>query len=324
MSTTPDLSELETIVAAVEEHAIAPTPASDPDRYPALRASHERASAIVIEALAPLDTERAELDRLRREHDEARRRLDDDVKRAATEGAAAASQRLDSLVAAQRAVLEALPDDLFGPDSDLLLEVDFIRSWPTPENLRDWHQEPGLNWAKYRVQDSGGGVGRQASEKVSFYTYWQNPRDVPVLADFLVRLTVNGHCKCGANSVGVASWFISGSRSSVDVSARLTLWGLWADPARLFPVDRVPLQTLNASGGFFGDSNQATISTAPAVTARQFPIPARAYILIEASVVADYELLNGDLDLDFASDNLFSVGVPYAVVTLPREMMVNP
>jgi hypothetical protein len=312
---TPDLSELERIVGAAEASATA----ASPDGRSALRETRQKAAAILAEALPQLD--RGELDRLRREHDVELRRLTDEAKRRALEGAADAARRLDAIVAAERAALEALPVDPFGAGSELLLEVDFIRSWPTPENLIDSHQEPGLNWAKYMVDSDDPGLG-VFHEKVSFYIVWQNPRDTAVLVDVLVRLAANGRCQCRAEWGGVGSWFWDDSRSKLDISARLTLWGLWAEPAPLFLVDSVPVESVIATGGFFGDSSGAEIEAAPAVATTLFPVPARASILIEASLAVDYELDAGAVDVDFKSDYL-SVGCPYAVVTVPPETMVS-
>ena len=105
------------------------------------------------------------------------------------------------------------------------------------------------------------------------------------------------------------------TRSDVDVSARLTLWGLWT--AQAAHVDTIPITSLAARGGVFSDSEAASISTAPAVATTQFAIPAEGYLLIEASVAADSKLTHGDVDADFASGNLSGVGFAYAVITLP-------
>ena len=63
---------------------------------------------------------------------------------------------------------------------------------------------------------------------------------------------------------------------------------------------------------------------APALATTGFAVPARASILIEASVAVDYQLEFGAVEVDFESDNLFNVGWAYATVTLPPQMMVSP
>jgi hypothetical protein len=313
---TPDLSELETIVTAAETGA----PPAALDGRSTLRQTREKAAEMFADALPQLD--RAELDRLRNEHDAELRRLAVEAKRRAVEGAAEAAKRLDALVAAERSVLDALPEDTWSPGSFILDEVDFIRSWPTPENLRDSHQERGENWAKYAIEDSQSGTLRGAKEKLSFYTVWQSPRDRAVLVDVLARITVNGHCACDAEWGGVASWFFPDSRSTADVSARLTLWQLWTEPAPVFPVDTVPLETVRAEGGFLGDSSGTSISVSQLVAATKFPVVAQGSILIETSLAVDYEMLSGSVDVDFASD-AFSVACPYAIVTLTPEIQMS-
>ena len=330
----PNLSKLEKIVARAERGARkSKRPASAKDPRSALRAIQKKAEAVWADALPQLD--RKELGRLQRQHDAELRRLADSARRHINEGAAEASRRLDALVAAERTALDALPVDPFGPGGNLLLKVDFIRSWPTPENLRDSHQAPGVNWAMFSF-DFGNKSG-DFDENVSFYNVWQNPRDQAVLVDVLVRLTANGWVECSADGLGINvlwGWASEYGRSQVDVSAELRLWGLWEDPAPIFLVDSVPLGSCSATGGVFGDRNTAWIGTlvgdqvnaiAPAVKTTGFAVPAGASILIEASLNFHCELrLLGNVQAHFASDEWSQkVGWAYAVVTLPPVMMAN-
>ena len=322
---SPDRSDLESIIDAAETEAtesLSGAPA--PDRYPALLASRDRISSIVTDAIARIDVDASELDRLQREHNAELRRIAEDAKRDAIERSEEASRRLAAAVKAQRDALDALPIDPLDPGTHLLLSALFVRSWPTSGNLQDSHLEPGLNWAKWRSEVSGDAIRRRDSEKVSFYIPWQNPKNVAVLADILVRLTINGHCECSASWGGVGSWFFPDSRSEVDISAQLTIWPLWLPHAPRLPVDVVSVANVFAEGGFLGDSEEAPISTAPAVMTTQFAVPKKASILIEASVVADHDYLDGSVDVDFASGDLFSVGFAYGAVTLPSEMKLNP
>jgi hypothetical protein len=330
----PDLSELARIVAAAEartEGSMQSTPAANPRQT--LRAIEDKAAALFTNAFPQLD--KPGLERLRHEHDAELRRLAEENRRRSADRLAAAAQRLDGVVAAERAALAALPLDPFGAGSNLLLKVDFIRSWPTPGNLRESRQQPGVNWAKYAFKSASGSLGLY-QEKVSFYNVWQNPRDVAVLADVLVRLTALGHVACSAEGSGVGAWFGITGLGKADISARLTLWGLWTEPAPVFLVDSVPLGTVSATGGFFGDSNSQFIASnahdedakdknaiAPAVTTKGFVVPPRASILIEASLAVDYHVAHGAVDVDFASQDLYSVGWAYAVVTIPADMMVH-
>lgn len=330
----PNLSKLEKIVARAERGARkSRKPASAKDPGSALRAIQKKAEAVLADALPQLD--RKELGRLQRQHAVELRRLADGARRHINEGAAKASRRLDALVAAERAALAALPVDPFGPGSNLLLKVDFIRCWPTPENLRDSHQQPGVNWAKFAF-DSGDRHG-VFDEKVSFYNVWQNPRDQAVLVDVLVRLTALGWAEANAGGLGTSvlwGWASEYGRSRVDVSAQLRLWSLWQEPAPIVLVDNVPLGSCSASGGIFGDRNAVSIGTlvddqynalAPVLQTTGFAVPAGASILIEASLNLHCELsLLGHATAFFASDHFRQkVGWAYAVVTLPPVMMAN-
>lgn len=322
---TPNQSDLESLIAAAEAEATeslraAPTP----DQYPALRRSRDRISTLVTDALARIDVNGSELDQLQREHTAELRRIAEDAKSNAIGRSEGASRRIEAAVTVQRDALALLPFDPLDPTTHLLLSALFVRSSPTGENLGDSHLEPGLNWAKWRCQVSGDAIRSRGAEKVSFYILWQNPREVAVLADILVRLTINGHCECNADGTGVASWFFPDSQSEVDISAQLTIWPLWLSHAPRLPVAITPIADVSAGGGFFGDSNEESISAAPAVMTTQFAIPANAYILIEASVVAEYDALNGSVDVDFASGDLFNVGFAYGAVTLPPEMKLSP
>ena len=190
-----------------------------------------------------------------------------------------------------------------------------------------------MNWAMFSFSsDKKKNVGH-FDEKVSFYNVWQNPRDQAVLVDVLVRLTALGWVACSADGQGIGSWFGFAGTSRVDVSAQLTLWGLWAEPAPIFLVDSVPLGRCSATAGFFGDSNATWIGTsvddevnalAPAVKTTGFVVPAGTSILIEASLNVHYELEFGAVDVFFASDEFRQmVGWAYAVITLPPVRMVN-
>jgi hypothetical protein len=324
----PNLSKVEKLVASAEKRGTKSTRASAKDPRSALRAIEKKAEAILTDAFPRFD--KPGLDRLQRQHEVELRRLDVDAKRRTIEGAAKASRRLETLVSAERAALAELPADPFGPNSNLLLKVDFIRSWPTPDYLRDSHQAPGVNWAKYSFNSGRRNIGH-FHEKVSFYNVWQNPRNVPVLIDVFVRLTAYGHIHCSAKGSGIGSWlgWAGTTKSRADVSARLTLWGLWTEPAPIFLVDSVPLGSCSAAGGFFSSSSNTTIENdehggvAPGVATTGFAVPAGASILIEASLAVDYEVEIGVVDVDFANEDLFKVGWAYATVTLPPEMMVN-
>lgn len=316
-------SELEAIVADAEANptlsrsAASKTRADDPRRQ-----RRDRLSATVSEEIKRLPLDHGRLESLAREDRGVLRRRAEEARRSAVDAAGEAAKRLDALVTSPHGPLGVNPVD-WEPGSFVLETVDFIRSWPTPENLRDSHVGQASNWAEYAVNQSGDSLDRHFSERVSFYTFWRNPRQNAVVATALARLKVNGHCGCSAEGEGVASWFFDNSLAHVDVSARLTLWGLWTDPALRVPVGNVPLGSVTARGGFFGDDAETSITAAPLVVGAGFPIPARAYILIEASVIADYELLDGSVDLDFTS-GAFRIECPgMGVILAPSTMTLQ-
>ena len=198
------------------------------------------------------------------------------------------------------------------------------------------HQAPGVNWAKYSFKSKSAKPKQELghySEKGSFYNVWQNPRDTAVLVDVLVRLTALGHVSSSANGIGFPAllWFAGTNEGNAQVNARLSIWSLWTEPAL---VDSISLGSCSAEGGVFSDLDSVSIGVtegehegegvAPALATTGFAVPARASILIEASVAVDYQLEFGAVEVDFESDNLFNVGWAYATVTLPPQMMVSP
>jgi hypothetical protein len=313
-----DHSELEQIIAAAEAAAVGPRVAAlttnDPGR------AERTTSTNLMYALRQLGARHGELDRLRDEHEADLHRVAAESRRRSMEGAVEAWQRMDALARRERAVWQILPDDPWKPWSQVLLSVLFVRAWPTAGNLHESHLEPGLNFAKYRVRKTPAGP-----EKVSFYILWQNPRDVWVEADILVRLAAYGHGECHADGGGVGSWFGLTSRSEAHLSAQLTLWRMWTSPTTTVTVDNVPFDSFSASGGFFGDTDAHSINQAPTVSTSAFSVAPAGVVIIEASVVVDQVGL-GSVDIDFASGaqpSGFSVGLPYAVVTLPPGSPLN-
>ena len=314
----PELHELEAMVAEAEAKAIELRPtAPDPDKYPALQASRERASAMLIEALALTDAGRLELDRLGREHDAELRRLVDDAKQVAIEGSAEASKRLEALATSEHSALHALSDDWRNPWVPSWPPVYFIRS--TPRGLLgDMHIEEAKSWAEWRCATSL----HNGTEKLSFFHLWQNQEDHLVLADISVRLNLTGHFECSAQGWGLPGGWWSETRSEADLSTRLTVWPLWLahDPSQQ-PQYSLPVASLDVTAGVFSQSKQTSINESLLVRTTRFAVSAEAYILIEASVAVE---ISGDADVDFASGD-FRVGCPYCFVTVPAtQMNVNP
>lgn len=99
------------------------------------------------------------------------------------------------------------------------------------------------------------------------------------------------------------------------MEARLTLWQLWSDPAPQVVVDSRPIASVSAEGGFLGDSSGRFVSDAPGLSTTRFWVRASSAILIESSVVVDYDVLSGSVDADFAGDPSFNIGWAYGTVT---------
>lgn len=306
MMEKPDLSKLEEMVAEAEAKASDGRPThSSLDQHPDLRASRERASTIVIDALGLSNEDRVALDRLTREHDAELRRLADDSKQVALEGSAAASRRLDAVAIAERDGLEVLPDDDLRKPA--VAPVSFVRTSPGG-TLHDSHIEEGQSWAKWRCATPNLSSG---SEKLSFFHLWRNPRKSGVLADISVRLNPVGHFKCSAEGWGLPGGWWTETRSEAEVSAGLAVWPLWLQHDESQSLQQtIRLARLVATAGVFSDSEQTPINQSVLVSTVRFYVPAKSYVLIEASIVLDHA---GSADADFSSGD-FRVQCPSCFV----------
>ena len=298
----PALSQLEEMVAEAEAKASEGRPTrSSPDQHPELRASRERASTIVIDALDLSNEDRVALDRLTREHDVELRRLADDSKQVALKDSTAASRRLDAGAIAERDGLAVLPDDDMRKPA--VATVSFVRTSPGG-SLHDSHIEEGQSWAKWRCTTPNLSSG---SEKLSFFHLWKNPRKSWVLADISVRLNPVGHFECDAEGWGLPGGWWTETRSEAEVSAGLAVWPLWLPQDAPQPLlQNIPLARLIATAGVFSASEQTSVKQSVLVSMVRFYIPAKSYVLIEASIALDHA---GSADADFASGD-FRVQCP--------------
>src|SRR5450759_919354 len=130
-------SELEAIVADAEANptlsrsAASTTRADDPRRQ-----RRDRLSATVSEEIKRLPLDHGRLESLAREDRGGLRRRAEEARRSAVDAAGEAAKRLDALVTSPHGPLGVNPVD-WEPGTFVLETVDFIRPWPTPENLRD-------------------------------------------------------------------------------------------------------------------------------------------------------------------------------------------
>jgi hypothetical protein len=311
----PERAELEAMVADGEAQATEGRrfPAA-PDRYRELRASRQRASEIVVEALGLSDAARAELQRLKDDHDAALRRFAFEAKEHTLHGSAEASRRLEALAGAERTVLDPDRLDEHSPWITSSPPVVFIRATPTGGDLHDSSLDEGNVWAKWRCTTAHLSSG---TEKVSFFHAWQNPHQSLVLADITVKLNLTGHFECSAEGWGVPAGWFTEERSVGDLAARLTLRPLWIpyDPSQ-HPQNAVQLERLVAVAGVFDDTEETAVNASALLTATRFAVPAASSILIEAAVAVDYA---NSTDVDFASGDDFRVSRPYCFVTVPRH-----
>ncbi|AQX15842.1 hypothetical protein BCR15_11795 [Tessaracoccus lapidicaptus] len=306
-----DTSHLEAMVAAVEALAAEGRAQLDERRVAEV---HDELKRMAASTAWKLGHDALRLGELRRQHAAEMERFSEEVRRLTVDAASDRAQRLAGMVDSWRQDLLDHPD-LLGPDTDLLLEADFIRSWASSDNLVEERRRPGVTWARYRVREEADAIRAHATEKVSFYTVWQNPTDHDVLVDVQSRMTVNGHLDVAADGAGVAAWFFPRPRAAVEVEARLTLWQLWSDPAPQVVADTRPIAAASAEGGFLGASDGSFVSAAPGPATTGFWVRGGSAILLESSLVVDYDALSGSVDADFAGDPSFNVGWAYATVT---------
>lgn len=317
MRDAPESSELEAMIAEAETKAVQRRPtAPAPQLNRGLRASREVTTAVVMQALALTDADRAALDRLGCEHEAELRRLAADTKRIAIKGSAERSRRLDALVMSERSALRAIPDDWRNPWVPSWPPVYFIRSTPGGR-LGETHIEDAKSWAKWQCTTPALSSG---TEKLSFFHLWQNSYDYLVLADISVRLNLTGHMECRAEGWGVPAGWFNESRSEADLSARLTVRPLWLphDPSQQ-PQYSLRAASLDVTAGVLSQSRQTSISESFLVRTVRFAVPAEAFILIEGSVELDYL---GIADVDFTSGD-FRVACPYCFVTVPAVTTVT-
>jgi hypothetical protein len=253
------------------------------------------------------------LDALAREREKTRVDLVEAARKRAVKGSAAAARQLARLTPRPAVPLAVLTP--WEPGSFILDTVTFVRTFSGAGAISDSSVGPQDNWAKYRLRASATALAQEGVGRLSFFTLWRNPRAQNIVANVSARLKVNSHLSSDAEWNGVAAWFIDGSEARATVRARITLWALWASSVQAVVAD-VVLGSVGASGGFFGDDDDRTISTSQLLSGAGFSIPAEAHVLIEVSVVTEHFLQNGAIDLD-AQSGAFRIDVPYMIVTVP-------
>jgi hypothetical protein len=253
---------------------------------------------------AGLDLER--LDTLARERAQARRSRADDERRRAIEGSTAVDRWLTGRT-------PTLPIDPLSTNV-IVDRVTFIRTFADSGVVVDSNIGSLDSWARYKLQPSSGAVTATGLGRLSFFVLWQNPRNQSVVANVGPRVVVNAHLSVDAEWNGVAAWFIGGSEARATVRARTTVWAMWDSSVQAIVSD-VILGSAGASGGFFGGYDSTSIAVNQFVPGSGFFVPKNAYVLIEVSLLTEYQLTSGSVDFDAAS-GAFKVSVPHLIVTV--------
>jgi hypothetical protein len=251
-----------------------------------------------------LDLER--LDTLARERAQARRSRADDERRRAIEGSTAVDRWLTGRT-------PTLPIDPLSTNV-IVDRVTFIRTFADAGVVVDSNIGSLDSWARYKLQPSSDAVTATGLGRLSFFVLWQNPRNQSVVANVGPRVVVNAHLSVDAEWNGVAAWFIGGSEARATVRARTTVWAMWDSSVQAIVSD-VILGSAGASGGFFGGDDSTSIAVNQFVPGSGFFVPKNAYVLIEVSLLTEYQLTSGSVDFDAAS-GAFKVSVPHLIVTV--------
>jgi hypothetical protein len=291
--------------ARIEEAGkrVAPVSAADAETRRA-RAEAERAQLDLARAelAGAWDTDR--LDALARGEEKARRARIDDGRLRAIEESGGLWTQLGELT-------PALPDPP-APMNVILDRVTFIRSFAGQGAVTDSHIGSLDSWAKYRLNASAQSVGETGTGRLSFFTLWRNPRTQPIVARIGARVVTNAHLSADAEWNGVAAWFIGGSKAQATVRARTTVMAMWDSSVQAIVSD-VILDSVGATGGFFGGDDSTTISTNEFLIGSAFSIPASAQVLIDVALLTEWEATSGSIGLD-ADSGAFQVGVPHLII----------
>jgi hypothetical protein len=283
-----------------------PFPARAPEdlrvRAEAVRKDAEAAGSAL--SAAGVDVER--LNELAKERAGARHARAEKERARAIEASGAVGTRLSELT-------PAVPVDP-SPTNVIIDRVTFIRTFGAGDVITDSNIGSLDSWARYRLHASSDGVRHDGVGRLSFFVLWQNPRKTAIVANVGPRIELNAHLAVDADWNGVAAWFIGGSEARGTVRARTTVWAMW-NPAVQGIVSDVILGGAAATGGFFGGDDGISLAVNQFVPGTGFSIPKQAYILIEVSLLTEYNVISGSLDMDAAS-GAFKVSVPHLIITM--------
>jgi len=199
------------------------------------------------------------------------------------------------------------------PMNIMIDQVTFIRSFADAGAVYDSSIGPLDNWAKYGLDVSGDAVGGGGTGRLSFYTLWQNPEKTSVTMAAGAQLVVNAHLSLNADFEGIASWFLPDSEAKATVHARTTVWGMDSSVSAI--VQDSGLTSDSVNGGFWGGDRSDPITVNQFLNATGVLIAAKAWSLIEVSLLTDWYALDGEVHLD-AHNGSFKVTLPWLMLSV--------
>ena len=190
--------------------------------------------------------------------------------------------------------------------------VTFIRSFAGEGAVTESGVGSLDSFAKYRFEKSAS-MTETGTARLSFFTLWRNPRTGPIVANVGPRVVANAHLSVDADWNGVAAWFIGGSEARATIRARTTVHAM--DSSISAVVSDVILGSAGATGGFFGGDDSTTLAFNEFIPGSGVVVPGQAFILIETSLVTEWVVTGGSVNLD-AGSGAFQIEVPHLIITI--------
>jgi hypothetical protein len=202
-----------------------------------------------------------------------------------------------------------------GADQFIVDTALWMRAWPNTGALRDFSTGPGDNWGKYRLEVDGDILEGSDEARLSFYSLWQNTRDVPVTVRTATRINVNAHVAAHADARYFMGWMVAGASVDATLRARFTVSPLWLQNTELV-VAEASVGSVSARGGFLGGDDDTAIFTSVFLDGTlTLTVPPGRFLMFETSLVTGWEIDSGSLRVD-AEGGAFLVDVPFWIVTI--------
>jgi hypothetical protein len=193
------------------------------------------------------------------------------------------------------------------PETELIEQVTFIRSFVRQGTVVDSRTAPLDNFARYKFSDGGAGSG---TGRLSFFTLWKNPRNRTS------RMSVEVPVQVAARLVADAlpNLFL-GTTSFAHgvVRLQITVIGVSEPGVRAIVADR-EIGREQVHGGFWGHDHRKTLMFADTLVSSALVLSARALMLIEVSLITEWSADTGEVRLD-AHSGSFGMLIPFLSVT---------